>query len=46
MNSTSRGFYSDNRHAYKAGESRLRDIVNNYPFFSYYDEALYRLAWH
>lgn len=37
-------FYSDNRRAYKAGESRLRDIVNNYPFFSYYDEALYRLG--
>src|SRR5262249_21172549 len=37
-------FYNDNRHAYKAGESRLRDIVNNYPFFSYYDEALFRLG--
>ncbi|MCG3159537.1 MAG: Outer membrane protein assembly factor BamD [Acidobacteria bacterium] len=37
-------FYTDNRRAYKAGESRLRDIVNNYPFFSYYDEALYRLG--
>ena len=37
-------FYIDNRQAYKSGESRLRDIVNNYPFFSYYDEALYRLG--
>lgn len=37
-------FYTDNRRAYKAGESRLRDIVSNYPFFSYYDEALYRLG--
>jgi len=37
-------FYTDNRQAYKAGESRLRDIVNNYPFFSYYDESLYRLG--
>ncbi|MGE0127328.1 MAG: outer membrane protein assembly factor BamD [Blastocatellales bacterium] len=37
-------FYTDNRRAYKAGESRLRDIVTNYPFFSYYDEALYRLG--
>ncbi len=37
-------FYTDNRRAYKAGESRLRDIVTNYPFFSYYDEALFRLG--
>jgi len=37
-------FYIDNRQAYKSGESRLRDIVNNYPFFSYYDESLYRLG--
>src|SRR5215510_16117460 len=37
-------FYIDNRQAYKSGESRLRDIINNYPFFSYYDEALYRLG--
>jgi outer membrane protein assembly factor BamD len=37
-------FYNDNRHAYKAGESRLRDIVTNYPFFTYYDEALFRLG--
>jgi len=37
-------FYIDNRQAYKAGESRLRDIITNYPFFSYFDEALYRLG--
>ncbi|HKQ74289.1 MAG TPA: outer membrane protein assembly factor BamD [Blastocatellia bacterium] len=37
-------FYIDKRQAYKSGESRLRDIVNNYPFFSYYDESLYRLG--
>ncbi len=37
-------FYIDNRQAYKAGESRLRDIITNYPFFSYYDETLYRLG--
>ncbi len=37
-------FYLEKRQAYKAGESRLRDIISNYPFFSYYDEALYRLG--
>jgi outer membrane protein assembly factor BamD len=37
-------FYIDNRRAYKAGESRLRGIINNYPFFSYVDESLYRLG--
>ncbi|MGH9766824.1 MAG: outer membrane protein assembly factor BamD [Blastocatellia bacterium] len=37
-------FYMDNRRAYKAGESRLRDIITNYPFFSYTDESLYRLG--
>jgi outer membrane protein assembly factor BamD len=37
-------FYLDKRQAYKAGESRLRDIINEYPFFSYYDESLYRLG--
>jgi outer membrane assembly lipoprotein YfiO len=37
-------FYMENRHAYKAGESRLRDIVTNYPLFSYYDETLFRLG--
>jgi len=37
-------FYSDKRQAYKASESRLRDIISNYPFFSYTDESLYRLG--
>ncbi|MCI0390363.1 MAG: outer membrane protein assembly factor BamD [Acidobacteria bacterium] len=37
-------FYIKNRQAYKAGESRLRDIINQYPFFSYYDESLYLLG--
>jgi outer membrane protein assembly factor BamD len=30
--------------AYNASESRLRDIVNQYPFFSYFDESLYLLG--
>ncbi len=37
-------FYINTRQAYKAGESRLRDIINQYPFFSYYDESLYLLG--
>ncbi len=37
-------FYMDNRQAFKAGEGRLREIVTNYPFFSYTDESLYRLG--
>lgn len=37
-------FYINNRQAYKAGESRLRDIVTQYPFFSYYDESLFLLG--
>ncbi|HMV81920.1 MAG TPA: outer membrane protein assembly factor BamD [Blastocatellia bacterium] len=37
-------FYLYNRQAYKAAESRLRDIVTNYPFFSYFDESLYLLG--
>ncbi|MBP6821748.1 MAG: outer membrane protein assembly factor BamD [Acidobacteria bacterium] len=37
-------FYMNNRQAYKAGESRLRDIINNFPFFSYFDETLYLLG--
>ncbi len=37
-------FYINNRQAYKAGESRLRDIIVQYPFFSYYDESLYLLG--
>ncbi|MDX2031223.1 MAG: outer membrane protein assembly factor BamD [Blastocatellia bacterium] len=36
--------YYTNRQAYKAGESRLRDIITQYPFFSYYDESLYLLG--
>lgn len=37
-------FYINTRQAYKAGESRLRDIITQYPFFSYYDESLYLLG--
>lgn len=37
-------FYINNRQAYKSGEGRLRDIINQYPFFSYYDESLYLLG--
>jgi outer membrane protein assembly factor BamD len=37
-------FYMGNRQAYKAAESRWRDIVTNYPKFSYRDEALYKLG--
>ncbi len=37
-------FYINNRQAYKSSESRLRDIINQYPFFSYYDETLYLLG--
>jgi outer membrane protein assembly factor BamD len=37
-------FYLYNRQAYKAAESRLRDIVSNYPLFSYFDESLYLLG--
>lgn len=37
-------FYINSRQAYKAGESRLRDIITQYPFFSYYDESLYLLG--
>ncbi|MFN9741045.1 MAG: outer membrane protein assembly factor BamD [Acidobacteriota bacterium] len=37
-------FYINTRQAYKAGESRLRDIISQYPFFSYYDESLYLLG--
>src|SRR5262249_36872563 len=33
-------FYIFQRQAYKAGESRLRDIINNYPLFDYYDKPL------
>ncbi|MFN0110835.1 MAG: outer membrane protein assembly factor BamD, partial [Blastocatellia bacterium] len=37
-------FYINQRAAYKAGESRLRDIISNYPLFGYYDESLYLLG--
>lgn len=37
-------FYIDKRQAYKAGEGRLRGIIENFPSFSYYDESLYRLG--
>jgi outer membrane protein assembly factor BamD len=37
-------FYINTRQAYKAGESRLRDIISQYPFFSYFDESLYLLG--
>ena len=37
-------FYINNRAAYKAGESRLRDIISNYPLFGYFDESLYLLG--
>jgi outer membrane protein assembly factor BamD len=37
-------FYINTRQAYKAGESRLRDIISQYPFFSYYDESLFLLG--
>ncbi len=37
-------FYGDRRQAPKAAELRLRGIIENYPNFSYYDEALYRLG--
>lgn len=37
-------FYMANRQAYKAAEGRWREIVNNYPKFTYRDEALYKLG--
>ncbi|MBI1762822.1 MAG: outer membrane protein assembly factor BamD [Acidobacteria bacterium] len=37
-------FYMENRKAYKAAEGRFREIVNNYPNFTYRDEALYKLG--
>lgn len=37
-------FYINNRQAYKSGESRLRDIITQYPFFSYFDESLFLLG--
>ena len=37
-------FYMGNRQAYKAAEGRWRDIVANYPDFTYRDEALFKLG--
>lgn len=37
-------FYKNNRKAYKAAESRYRDIIEKYPYFNYRDEALYNLG--
>jgi outer membrane protein assembly factor BamD len=37
-------FYFNNRQAYKSAEGRLTDIVKNYPYFTYRDEALYMLG--
>jgi outer membrane protein assembly factor BamD len=37
-------FYMANRQAYKAAEGRWRDIVANYPYFTYRDEALFKLG--
>ncbi len=36
-------FYFKNQ-KYKSSEGRLRDIINQYPAFSYYDESLYMLG--
>ena len=33
-----------NKGSYKSSEGRLRDIINQYPSFSYYDESLYLLG--
>jgi len=37
-------FYINTRQAYKAAEGRLSDIVKNYPYFTYRDEALFLLG--
>jgi outer membrane protein assembly factor BamD len=37
-------FYKENRKAYKAAESRYKDIIEKYPYFNYRDEALYNLG--
>ena len=37
-------FYFYTNRAYKAAEGRLADIVKNYPYFSYRDEALFLLG--
>jgi outer membrane protein assembly factor BamD len=37
-------FYQEKRQAPKAAEGRLREIIANYPNFSYLDETLYRMG--
>jgi outer membrane protein assembly factor BamD len=37
-------FYQDKRQASKAAEGRLREIITNFPNFSYLDETLYRMG--
>ncbi len=37
-------FYFYNRQAYKSAEGRLTEIVKNYPYFTYRDEALFLLG--
>ncbi len=37
-------FYFHNRQSYKSAEGRLTDIVKNYPYFTYRDEALFLLG--
>lgn len=37
-------YYFNMRKAYKAAESRYRDIVDKYPFFTYRDRVLFRLG--
>lgn len=37
-------FYFNQRKAYKAAESRYRDIADKYPFFTYRDRVLFRLG--
>jgi outer membrane protein assembly factor BamD len=37
-------FYQEKRQAPKAAEGRLREILTNYPNFSYLDETLYRMG--
>lgn len=37
-------FYISNRQAYKAAEGRLSEVVKNYPYFTYRDEALFLLG--
>ncbi|MEP7272012.1 MAG: outer membrane protein assembly factor BamD [Acidobacteriota bacterium] len=37
-------FYFHSRQAYKSAEGRLSEIVKNYPYFTYRDEALFLLG--